>query len=454
MFKIIMDKKGFYVVSPFIGVIFILIVITMAAFIVNENMQQLELSKAGFGGEMIFLGQVLVADAFDVYIQNKIQTILNEGVYKISGPDNPDCEDCIDVRAKAAFDSRVGNLYALTFDMFDLECTPEHSIFTSKVLIPLAHFTVPVGYNPGVEEPRNRFFYYIYDGVGDECDSCPDDRFNDIDGDGICDGEEFNPPMVGANDNCPYAHNPSSQNDDSDNDGLGDACDPDAPALDNDGIINFLDNCPEDDNPNQADSDHDAIGDDCDPCPDDRFNDIDGDGICDGTEFNPDMMDGAYDNCPGSFELDLTGDITTFNPDQEDCDGDGNVEGGNACDSSYDRWPECYDQGSPTFDISIPWSGDIKEADGDGIPDHIDNCMNDANPDQQDVDDGNCFIELTIIPKDYKLHCTSKEALGEFYITFTGRKYLLVGTTICCTDDPGGTEDICGLRDRELLNCP
>ena len=80
--------------------------------------------------------------------------------------------------------------------------------------------------------------------------------------------------------------------------------------------------------------------------------------------------------------------------------------------------------------------------------------INKPNPNQQDVDDGDCFRELTIIPNDYKLHCTSLEAFGEFDITFTGRKYLLVGTTICCTDVPGGTEDICGLRDRELLNCP
>lgn len=68
-------------------------------------------------------------------------------------------------------------------------------------------------------------------------------------------------------DNCPDTYNPTQV--DTDNDGIGDACDAD---IDNDGLVNEQDNCPYSYNPDQADTDGDGIGDACD-------SDIDGDGI-------------------------------------------------------------------------------------------------------------------------------------------------------------------------------
>ena len=49
---------------------------------------------------------------------------------------------------------------------------------------------------------------------------------------------------------------------DTDGDGLGDACDPD---IDNDGLANSEDNCPAAANPVQEDGDGDGVGDQCLP---------------------------------------------------------------------------------------------------------------------------------------------------------------------------------------------
>ncbi len=92
---------------------------------------------------------------------------------------------------------------------------------------------------------------------------------------------------------------------------------------DNDGVKNG-DNCPDKYNPNQQNSDNDNIGDACDNCihvtnQDQR--DTDGDGIgdaCDDDDDNDDVLD-KDDNCP-----------LNHNPNQEDTDGDGI---GDVCDS-------------------------------------------------------------------------------------------------------------------------
>lgn len=81
---------------------------------------------------------------------------------------------------------------------------------------------------------------------------------------------------------------------------------------DRDLIISANDNCPTVYNPYQLDSDNDTIGDDCDPCKNDPANsaDTDGDGVCGG------------DNCPA-----------IANPFQEDFNSDGE---GDQCDSDID----------------------------------------------------------------------------------------------------------------------
>jgi hypothetical protein len=143
------------------------------------------------------------------------------------------------------------------------------------------------------------------DGLGDACDA-------DDDNDAVPDEQDafpFDPSEsadadrdgVGDNsDNCPVDANPAQLN--TDGDGRGDACDPrDDRDPDLDGIPNADDNCPVDANPAQLNTDGDGRGDACDP-------DDDNDGA-------PDVSD----NCP-----------VTPNRDQKDTDLDGL---GDACDS-------------------------------------------------------------------------------------------------------------------------
>lgn len=152
-------------------------------------------------------------------------------------------------------------------------------------------------------------------------------------------------------DNCPASYNPGQE--DTDVDGIGDACEP--PDFDLDGVQDALDNCRFDANADQLDTDNDGAGNVCDQ-------DDDNDGLLDTIELsigtNTLLVDSDSDNISDFDELNYGGNASVYTPGVDlnpllaDSDSDGfndDVEIG---------------AGSDPLDVSsIPADGDIN-ADG------------------------------------------------------------------------------------------
>ncbi|MFO1532842.1 MAG: thrombospondin type 3 repeat-containing protein, partial [Thermoplasmatota archaeon] len=167
----------------------------------------------------------------------------------------------------------------------------------------------------------------------------------DTDMDGIADDSDL----------CPSV--PDQLQWDTDVDGTGDACDPspcgldrtgaalpcdaDGPSprtrllaaaadLDQDGVADASDNCPQRANRGQGDMDGDSLGDVCDP-------DIDGDGLL---NLQPAGLPVVLDNCP-----------LVPNRDQADSDGNG---AGDRCDGLAAASPARARDGEPAAAASVP----------------------------------------------------------------------------------------------------
>ena len=288
------------------------------------------------------------------------------------------------------------------------------------------------------------------DGTADCDDPCPFDALNDVDSDGICSdvcveapAECLEGPCRGGEtadcrDNCPDDLNADQA--DADSDGIGDVCDACPLDADNDpdgdGICQTTcvgdeclespctggetaeceDNCPEDENADQADYDSDGIGDVCDVCPYDPLDDGDEDGICDAVcvddeECSEGPCSGGAtldcdDNCPLVANEDQAdeddngiGDACDDECRDDDTDCDGIVDDGDGSGEPGDDY--CLDLEVVDCDDNCPLVANADQADsngdgqgdaceddqdGDGVPDDDDNCVTTPNTDQADLD--------------------------------------------------------------------
>jgi hypothetical protein len=204
------------------------------------------------------------------------------------------------------------------------------------------------------------------DGIGNACDNCPfasNPTQADTDLDGAAD----------ACDNCAGLCNPLQEN--ADGDGHGDVCDicpgsPDHLDQDLDGVPDGCDNCPSAANPGQENTDGDARGNICDNCP----------SVSNSGQENSDS-DSFGDACDNCDLID--------NPGQED--GDGDVVG-NVCDNCLTTPnPGQSNEDTDVFGDACdncPLVDNPTQVDGDsdGAGDACDNCGAVPNPGQENTD--------------------------------------------------------------------
>jgi hypothetical protein len=202
----------------------------------------------------------------------------------------------------------------------------------------------------------------------------------DSDGDGVCDDK----------DNCPNVSNPDQK--DSNNNGVGDVCEPTAPCAteggdsDGDGVCDDKDNCPNVSNPDQQDSNNNGVGDACEP--------VTGGGkTCNDVTATGGDGELTISNIASYAKIEISGPSTNYGL-QLVCNGDCTPtqvvkeisKGLYSVKIQTFQGTYCYKEISVTVEPKggNPCANEGGDSDGDGICDDKDNCPSVSNPDQKD----------------------------------------------------------------------
>jgi len=265
------------------------------------------------------------------------------------------------------------------------------------------------------------------DGVEDGLDNCPSianqDQL-DTDDDGLgnaCDDDDDNDGVLDVNDALPLN---ASESVDTDGDGIGNNADTDD---DGDEVADELDNCPITSNFNQLDTDGDTLGNVCD-------NDDDNDGIVDSADAFPLDSTETLDS-----DGDGVGDNADWAPNDssESADTDGDGVGDNADAFPTDATETLDTDGDGTGDNTDP------DIDGDGVPNSEDSFPIQA---QYSVDtDNDGMPDAWEIRFDLNPNDPSDSALDQDGDGISNLEEFLAGTP------PSGSLDIDGNSEYDAL---
>jgi len=265
------------------------------------------------------------------------------------------------------------------------------------------------------------------DGVEDGLDNCPSIANQDqvdTDDDGLgnaCDDDDDNDGVLDVNDALPLN---ASESVDTDGDGIGNNADTDD---DGDEVADELDNCPITSNFNQLDTDGDTLGNVCD-------NDDDNDGIVDSADAFPLDSTETLDS-----DGDGVGDNADWAPNDssESADTDGDGVGDNADAFPTDATETLDTDGDGTGDNTDP------DIDGDGVPNSEDSFPIQA---QYSVDtDNDGMPDAWEIRFDLNPNDPSDSALDQDGDGISNLEEFLAGTP------PSGSLDIDGNSEYDAL---
>lgn len=130
--KLSRSRKGFFIVSPFLGFFFFLISVSIAAFFITENLQQIDTAKAGEEHILVFTSYTIQADAFDVYFQNYLQGVLD--TYVVGGGSTPIYQQIKESSITVLSQDLRDTYQELYESAFNIECETIKRAYSSVIL--------------------------------------------------------------------------------------------------------------------------------------------------------------------------------------------------------------------------------------------------------------------------------------------------------------------------------